>query len=381
VAVAAPAQIPVPVNSRYGRTLERLFGERFAGLAQQKSTLEMKVQPAPLRMAYSFRYVAGLFAEIPARQFRGEQQRMAIALRVTPLDGGDPRYFLMPMALPPIPDNVGRSTVVETGGGFYVGEGRYRVDLIAEDGQKRFATKSWTFEAKPSKFKLQIAPHAVEPPGLEDWKGLAQKPSASGKVTVFVNAMPIYARRYALSLPIFERVILLGGLTSLLDQSRFAEARVVVYDLMGKRVLFQDDHFDRDGYQRLLDVLNRVQYSTVSVQTLQQGRDVKILGDLLNQEATRKDPSDAIVFMGAEGRFSPKLPPALAETVRGLPPMFYLPFSRFPIPMEDIAFRAVKAAKGKTMTIFTPQDLANAIKAINEKTPDATSSSDAGPAR
>ena len=46
--------------------------------------------------------------------------------------------------------------------------------------------------------------------------------------------------------------------------------------------------------------------------------------------------------------------------------MFYMGFIRFPVPMEDVMFRLVKSAKGRTVMVMRPVDLANGIKSLTQ---------------
>jgi hypothetical protein len=85
---------------------------------------------------------------------------------------------------------------------------------------------------------------------------------------------------------------------------------------------------------------------------------------LMREELKEANPSDAIVFLGAEGRPAPKLSAEDAPFVADLPAMFYMGFIRFPVPMEDAMYRLVKSGKGKTVMVMRPVDLANGIKSL-----------------
>jgi hypothetical protein len=205
--------------------------------------------------------------------------------------------------------------------------------------------------------------------GLETWKGFQEKQTAApadGKLTVFLSAMPVYRRRSLAGLPPYDLAILLGSLTTLLDSSKYAHARVVAFDLLSKRILFEQDEFDPAGYHQLRDTLEHANYGTIDYQTLARGlTDRNVLEQMLKEETARKDRSEAVVFLGAEGYQSERLPPVFDEYRRSLSRLYCVFFARFPQPVEDIMYQFVRAGKGKIVNLFGPPDLVNAIRAID----------------
>jgi len=354
------AQFQVQPSTSAFTQISKFFNDEYG--RKTDKPLACRVESIRPRVAFSFRFFTGFMATVPAKQFTGKTNGLVMLMRVTP-QRADPKYFAYSVELPPIPDNPGK-TDFEFSGGVYVGEGEYKVDFALNDRSDRLCGKSWTVKAGDRRIPLQQAANTVAAIGLESWKGMA-KQDVHSQVTVFVHAIPLYYRRYVTKLNAFDRLTLLGSLTSLLDQSKFSSARVVVFDLMGKRVLFKQDGFDPAGYKRLVNKLDTISYGTIDYKVLRDGPTDRTMVDrMMREELKEANPSDAIVFLGAEGRPAPKLSADDVPFVADLPAMFYMGFIRFPVPMEDAMFRLVKSAKGKTVMVMRPVDLANGIKSL-----------------
>ena len=350
-----------PMYSQLVRTFEKALAEH------RQRPLACHVEALQPRLGYSFRFFAGFYSTVPARQFEpGKGNRMVAFFRVTPELGGEQHFFFHPLNMPAIPEDPGK-VQLEAGGGFYVGDGNYRVDWVLADQKDRVCTHSWMVKTPKAKVPLLVAAGTVQPLGLESWKGFSgKKASSEAKVTIFLSAMPIYRRRMLSKLPTYDLAILLSSLTTLLDSSKYTHARVVAFDLLSKKVLFEQDEFDPAGYGRLRDKLETQSYGTIDVQSLARGvSDRKLLAEMLKQESERANKSDAVVFLGAEGPPADKLPPVFAEYRQGLSRLYYVFFARFPQPVQDIMYQFVHGGKGKVVNLFGPPDLVNAIKAID----------------
>jgi hypothetical protein len=292
-----------------------------------------------------------------------------VFFRITSDLNGDAHYFIHSLKVPPIPEFPGKIEL-EAGGGFYTGEGTYKIDWLLVDQRDRVCVHSWTLKTPRTKLAPLVPAGAILPLGLESWKGFQQKGTSDGdaKITVFLSAMPVYRRRSLSKLPTYDLSILLSSLTTLLDSSKYTHARVVAFDLLSKRILFEQDEFDPAGYHRLRETLENVSYGTIDYQTLARGvTDRKLLEQMLKEESTRPDKSDAVVFLGAEGSPADRLPPVFGEYRQSLSRLYYVSFARFPQPAEDIMYQFVHAGKGKIVNLFSPPDLVNAIRAIDAR--------------
>ncbi|BDC49949.1 hypothetical protein F183_A22650 [Bryobacterales bacterium F-183] len=367
VSVASGQALVLPGDPNFAR-VEEFFRQQFEpGATAPQNKLKCSLQQIPPRVTFNFRFFTGFFVSLPVQQFVGrDKNSIAMVMRATPdTPGQQPAYFVYRNDLPELPKDVGRARF-EFSGGFYTGLGKYRVEIALRDSADRTCTAAWTSTARDRKVPIQLADGQIAPLGYDRWTGM-KNTTDGGRVTVFVHAIPLYYRRALSKLGAFDRTTLLTSLTSLLDQSKFSSARVVVFDLLGKRVLFKQDGFDRRGYRRLIDVLERTNYGTVDVKTLQQGgNDSTFIRNLLRDEMKETQQSEAIVFLGAEGRPAPKALPDLKEY--NLPAMFYMGFTRFQVPIEDAMYQAVRSTKGKTITVFRPVDLANGIRSLVQTT-------------
>jgi hypothetical protein len=239
------------------------------------------------------------------------------------------------------------------------------VELLMADEKGRRCQGQWQLTAPPRKTRLLQAPGTVEAVSLADWRGIPDRESAAGRVTVLLNAAPFLSRRHVAKLASSERSLLMGSLTTLLEQTRYRHARLVVFDLDRRRILFEDDDFGPEGYQRLRKILAETEYATIAFQTLRQGgRDWEMLDRLVSQEARREDVSEAIVFLGPALRWSDRRPKPEANLRAGLPPLYYLALTRFGATAQDTIQKTVRQYGGKVFTVYQPQDLARATQAI-----------------
>ena len=367
-AVACPA-VWGQIEVKPGDPIYQKLSSQFAVAVEEhsKRPLSCHVEAIHPRLGYSFRFFSGFYATIPARQFEpGKGNRMVAFLRVTSSATDDVHYFFHPLNVPKIPDDPGK-VQLEAGGGFYIGDGNYKVDWLLADQRDRVCTRSWMVKTPRSKVPLLVPAGSIQPLGLESWKGFTEKKTVGdARITVFLSAMPIYRRRQLSRLPPYDLALLLSSLTSLLDGSKYKHARVVAFDLLSKRVLFEQEEFDTAGYAKLRDQLEAHSYGTIDVGSLARGvSDRKLLEQMLKQETARESKSDAVVFLGAEGPPSEKLPPLFAEYRQGLSRLYYVFFARFPQPVQDIMWQFVRGGKGKVVNMFGPPDLVNAIRAID----------------
>lgn len=348
-----------PNRAKLARQMDRALADH------KDRALACHVEAVRPRLSYSFRFFSGYYATMPARQFpAGSENRVAAFIRVKAEESGETRFFVSPIKVPTIPEDPGK-TEFETGGGFYVGEGAYTVDWVLADQKNRVCVRTWTVHTPHTKVGLLIPPHTVQPLGLETWKGFGEKAGA-GRVTVFLSVMPVYRRRMLSKLPPYDLAILLSSLTTLLNSTKYGHARVVAFDLLGKRVLFEQDEFDSSAYKKLRDTLENTSYGTIDYKVMMNGiTDRKLLEQIVRRETEREDKSDAVVFLGAEGPPSDKLPPVFSEYRKSLARLYYVVFARFPQPVQDVAWQFVHAGKGKTVALYSPPDLVNAIKAID----------------
>lgn len=363
---AAWGQLYVEPGSEMGKVLPERFESVWKDAKATK--LACRLERYAPRLSFTFRFWTGFQAVMDGKQFVGDGNRMILFFRVTPLQtGARAAYFFQDLPLPKVP--AGNNVDVWMGGGFNVGEGRYQVEWLLSDQQGRVCRNTWKVSTPRTKAKVAIPAYTAAPLGLERWPGLAAKDASGGRVTILMHAAPLYRRRYLAKLSPYDRSVLLSSLTSVLDQTKFKSARVVVFDTLGRRVLFRSEEFTPRDYFRLYQVLETADYSTISAKTLTDGpTEPQLIAQLLREEMALERKSEALVFLGPELRYGAftRLTPELTQLKQDLPPSFYLAFPVYsPVP-DDLIAKLMRGGKGKTLPLMFPEDLAGAIRQLNK---------------
>jgi hypothetical protein len=330
--------------------------------------LECEVKPVPAQLNFSFRIQSGYRVRLPMKQFLGAGHALALASRVTP-EGRDPVYLLTGIRMPIVPKN---KVDWDLGGFFLLGEGRYRVDFLIADDTNRVCRKSWNVEvkldARERSMNLGMAPGVVGEVSLRRWS--AQNPETDvhriPRLTVLLHAAPIITRMTRLRAQ--DRAILLGSLVALLESLPAHSVRLVVFNLDQQKELFRQNLLTPEAFEPLTQSMNNLQLQLVDFRVLQNREGhISLLADLVNQELSAKDPSDAVIFLGPTARYFDKFPDLVAEARAGSR-FFYIQYKPnwdrgqdFP---DSIDF-AVKKLRGKTIRVHNPDEFAKAIQQID----------------
>lgn len=357
------AQSPLDPATGDGRKVLAFVNKAWS----EPSGLTCTVSPLRLEMGFSFRIVAGFRVVIPAAQFPGRQSQMVGALRISPRSGGGPFYFWERFMLPEESKRRQAETIA-IGGGVNVGPGVYKAEWVLVDDTGHSCRSEWSITAKARSSQSALKPGVVEAIGLETWRGLEpQSGEPRRTATVFLHAAPIWRRRNFVQLSSWDRMMLQRSLTALLDNAGFGQVRLVAFDAIGKRVLFQTDVFDQNAYRRLAQILRTTNYGTVDYKVLTEGpQESQLMANILTEDRKREKPSDTVVFLGPELSPAGKMTPALLEVTKELPKTYYLALSRMPVHQGDVIQKIVKASKGKLTIVQRPQDLLKPIRAIAE---------------
>ena len=364
-------QLLLNPGSPQERELKRFFDSAEGVKESPDKRLRCGVFTFPTRLSFGFQHWTGYDISMPVRQFatRGRERAMVVTLRVTPeTPGKTPSYFYskaaFPRKAPPQFWTTGNAEM-NLGGGFVVGEGKYRVNLWVMDSAGRSCRKDWKVEARSPGIPLQIGPGEVAETGMESWKGMT---GGSGKLSVLIHAAPMFRRRIMTKLSAWDRAVLLNSLRSLLDTGGYAEAKVKVFDFDGRRVIFESDNFGSADFDRLMDALMNLNIGTVSYDTLKGVNEEGFLSNLVREEVDQKQPSDAVVFLGPSWRWGQKISPLLRELRAQLPTTYYVSLTPWNATATDLLEKFVKAGpKGKVLTVYQPIDLAKAIREIRDR--------------
>ncbi len=365
------AQLLLSPGSPQERELKRFFQSSDGVKESPGMRLRCGVYTFPTRLSFGFQHWTGYDITIPVRQFsdRGRERPMVIAIQVTPeATGKTPAYLYskaaFPRRAPPQFWTTGNAEM-NLGGGFVVGEGKYRINLWVMDSSGRTCRKDWKIEARAQGVPLQIGPGEIAESGMESWKGMS---GGTGKLSVLIHAAPMFRRRIMTKLSAWDRAVLLNSLRSLLDTGGYAEAAVKVFDFDGRRIIFESDNFGAPDFELLMDALMNLSLGTVSFDTLKGVNEEGFLSNLVRDEVAMKQPSDAVVFLGPSWRWGQKISPLLRELRSQLPATYYLSLTPWNATATDLLEKFVKAGpKGKVLTVYQPIDLAKAIREIRDR--------------
>jgi hypothetical protein len=324
--------------------------------------LSCDIHPYPAHLNYDFRFQSGYDIAIPLKHLVGTGNALQVFVRVAPIaPGGLPVFLEQAVELPDVPAK--NRAELEMTGGYYLGTGKYSIDLAVVDHGGKTCRKHWRLETKPSgserSVPLALMPGAVAPFTFETWKqGRTETGGRPLRVTVFLHAIPL-SRRTA-SLRMSDQEMLLGSLASLRAQMPGARLKVVAFNLDQQKEIFRDPSFQEEGWDNLLEALEKEQLGTVSYQTLQRSEGHL---DLLN-----KLIGEAVIFLGPTARQTGKTISPLAARTPGLGPQFfyfeYKPYWRAGADFPDVVYRAIRQLSGKTFRIRSPSDFATAVQAL-----------------
>jgi hypothetical protein len=328
------------------------------------------IKPA---LNFGFRFEAGYIVRVPMGQYSGKGHRWSILTRVTP-EGGTPVYFLSRYNLPEIPRT---NTELEVGGGYLVGEGRYRVSWKLQDESGRVCRQEWKFEARrsrsESKVKVGMSPNTVD--AFSNWTVGGRRTTddaAPVRLTVLLHAAPSSPRRVRMAAR--DRFLLLGTLSALLERIPTRSVRVVVFNLDQQKELYRSDDFGGQGLVGVSRALDALELGQVDYQVLQNPRGhVDLLAEIVNREVSAAPSSDVVLFLGPMSRYYEKMPDTALDKSTGAGPRFFYfqyrpPSLRMQSTLPDIIHSAVSRLKGKTVVIHSPGDFAKGIEQVEHIT-------------
>ncbi|HTX38885.1 MAG TPA: hypothetical protein VME43_27865 [Bryobacteraceae bacterium] len=360
------------------------WGQIIIEPAKVPESLKHFVMPAgakPLRcdasyirpvLNFSLRFQAGYLVRVPMDQYLGPGHVWIIWERITPEN--DPAravYLGDKFILPDVPKT---NIVLPVVGGYLLGEGRYRVEWMMWDDQGRVALKQWTLEAERShanrNVKMAMAPGSVAEFSLRGaGAARAADDAAAIRLTVLMNAAPISWRRMRLRAT--DQIMLLGGLSALLERVPTKSVRLVVFNLDQQQELYRSEHFAIEDLDQVGRVLNQTELGRVDFHVLQRPKGhLDFLAGLMNREVREAEPSDVVLVLGPRPRYTDKIPAQELERAGGAPRFLYLqyqPFLHAPPEAPDTIRLAVKALRGKTLVIRTPADFAKGIEQVERK--------------
>jgi hypothetical protein len=328
--------------------------------------------------------------ELPMKQFARREMSLGVLVRVTPKLGGGPALLLKDSGALPKPDEEAGDTSkfqAQLQGYFYLGEGAYHAELVVSDGERRVCRKQWDLELKPHKVEgAALAPGRLAALSQLEW---SPREAGAGSATVFLHAGPPRGNG-----------VLLASLAAVLNRMAFRRVEVVVFNLGQHKEVLRTELGDADGFARVARALDEANPSTVSYQVLQDPTGHRdFLWQLLAKETLRAEPPDVVLFMGYPTLDDSHVitPPACADGTRktqyayldfaqpggrtlrfagperrrrrGPPDTGLRPPSQAMPEMPDAISRVARACSGKVYPIHSPDDLAAALRKLEERLP------------
>lgn len=356
--IISESQVPVVMKAMQGR--------------YDEPQLDCSVSALRPTLNFSFRMQAGYVVRVPMNQYLGPGHIWVMLSEITP-EAGDrrPVYLGAKVRLPDVPKT---KAEVEVGGGYLLGEGRYRVRFLLYDDAGRICRKQWNTEVRLSHgerhVKVAMAPHSVAAFSLlgRGDSARVRDDKAPLRITILMHAAPLTPRRTRMRAS--DRMLLLGSLSALLERLPTRWVRLVLFNLDQQRELYRQEDFTPEKLEQVSTTMNELELGLVDYHVLQNSRGhVDLLADLVNQESRAEHPADVVVFLGPATRFGDKIPRESLDAPTGNAPRFfyfqYKPVFRREGPtLPDTINLTVGNLKGKTIQIHTPNEFARAIERL-----------------
>jgi hypothetical protein len=372
LAVSANAQMPLSPSEAVdvNRVLDREpLGER----------LNCRIERRDPSLDFEFRFIAGFTVQCPLKAFEGRVGSLNMFVRVTP-ESGPPVVLGGTRKLAGVPAEMANfanprklSTLLEASGAFAVGEGHYRVEVLAVDDRRRTCRKEWQINVvrrhavgnSPAILKV----NTVAPADFVPWDGRSKAAGESVRVTVLLDVAPINPREARLRA--WDRSFLLHSFSSLLRAMPCQSVRLVAFNLDQDREIYRNSQF-RGGeeFDALNEAMQELELGTVSYHVLQQQQGwVKMLWNLANTELRAEDPVDAVIILGPATRTQMKIEKAkLQPRETANPRFFYFEYSNLlGDPFPDSMGTLSKALGGTAFVFHSPQELAQDIRKMLTK--------------
>src|ERR1051325_641888 len=260
------AYAQMPIAPEKVADASRLFEENSG-----KQTLHCSVEHFNPFLDFTFRYEAGLLVSVRPETFTPGSP-FGVLLRVTPQDGM-PSFFMEQFNVPPIPAIMAKKLSarelkklqLQMSVGFAVGDGRYAVDILLMDTKDRTCHAHWNLKTPKHDHPLALPPNKVTTIVADAWDGKLQNNGV--RLTVLLHTAPM--NPYSPRLRAWDRGFLLQSLTTLLKQFPSQSVRVIAFNLDQQQELFHEDNFNGDGFERLTNKLQKLEFGTVSYRVLQ----------------------------------------------------------------------------------------------------------------
>jgi hypothetical protein len=270
--------------------------------------LPCEVTLLPPSLNFAFRYLAGYTFHIPQAQYQGSTRGWSVLTAITP-EGGASTYLL---ARTPLFTASRVAASFDVAGLYFLGTGRYSVEAALRDDRNRICRKQWQIVVGSSRadraVPLVLPPQTVRPfSPIVSPDAQHQDNAPPIRLSVLLNAAAFSTVRT--NIRPYDRAVLLGALTALLEHLPAESVRLVVFSLEQQREVYRSEHFAPADMNHAADAIRSLQQATVDVRVLQKPLGhVDFLAGLIGRERGAPNPADTIVFLGPTSRYENKIP-------------------------------------------------------------------------
>jgi hypothetical protein len=269
------------------------------------------VFPVKPRTLFSLRFEAGYLVRLPST-LSGVPERQWIALtRITPKGNQDQPVYLSQV----VQSSIDHEPKVE--GSYWLGEGRYAVELLVFDSRGDVCRKDWGIDAHMSPAAAGFKPilAAGEIGGSRETARTTRTSTKSlARVTILLHAASILQNQTLLNK--LDKAMLLDGLVALMEELPSGSVRLVAFNLEQQRELFRKDGFTLEALPEVMRVLDALQPAAVDYSSVRNPDGTgDFLENLLSREMHVAQPSDAVVVLGPKSMYKSK-----PSAQFGLPP-------------------------------------------------------------
>ncbi len=378
---------------------ERVAAARQAFESEGSGPLRCSIHEIRAALTFGFRFRSGYMIELPLSQFQAGGTVKTL-VRVIP-DGGAPVFFRDTRK---VPEPAAPNLSAEFSGAFLTGEGTYSVEARVEDNRQRVCRGKWHIQSRLSgserELKPALAPGAVAEAGWRHDPAPGPRDGVKiGRLTILLHAASRSAN--AARLPGRDIQMLVDSLGSLLQQLPARSVRLVVFNLHQQAVLLRKDDLTAGGLDEVAENLSHAELAVVDYRSLQnQDQAGGMLWRLIQAESAGPRP-DGIILMGAKTE-NPVERAGAADPRPDPPPLFYLQYRVRQLPVTGVDDRppatgvrlgraggaraglpgsdppaattspdfldgigdVVGKLRGETIAIWSPHDLAGAVRRI-----------------
>jgi hypothetical protein len=349
--------------------------------------LRCHLQATYPELDYGLQFRAGYTLDVPMDQFKEIEPDLHTYLRVTPRG-------LKPVYLENADHLIGSALSVGNGeskGKFVVGEGQYDIEVLVKDHQQRVCRDKWSIHAKRYGSERRLIP-ALPADTVSDLsaEGVARRVSdpspGRGRLTIVIQAAPLSDPSSG-KLSDDDIQVFTGSLTTLLRQLTAKSVRVIVFNLDQRSIVLRVDDFVVQAMDKVATALKQADLLVVDIHTLQQ-KPGDLIAKLIQGEERNAAPEDSLILLGPvsfhymDEEISMPGPESLPHVRPALTYLEYDPIEelprrrnirlnrqiglRNPVGGPNNIEKLLDHLKGKTIPIHSPDDLADAVRRIQE---------------